>query len=631
MEIDDYDSILCDLERQLDEMRRPYLVEMVELWKTMGMGYNKGERRNVQKKRISPMVGFFKEQFEDLIKNDQKNLRDLTKEIERHCKERLELRRTLNITGNDSGEDKLSLIDVERKLRDEVAQLQKEKDERMKAYDEARAAEKIECESTGSVSCYIVINRMPTDEQVRQIKKNVSHLRELRSKREVEFDANVESIHKFYQILETEPGNAERNLVCSTGKSIQVLSEDQMDKVQKILQDLEIEKHSNQQIIVDIVERIKDISETLDLPFENQQNYENSCSSRVIEQLRAELNSLEEERKKHMAVFIQDAGLKLQTIWEKCYVDEQTKEKFISDLEAKIDEESQLDFYKENIKEWTEFYNNDERMRIFLKIDEWYSLWEDRLKLENLDPKRLGNFKALREEEKMRNRVNKRLPKAVEDITNWMDELQKKGKHFRIRGMTFDELNAYQENDHDRKVQEEKERKIEEKKKILVQESIYGVAKTPNRGGNRTLRQVKRLQHESKVVTGKSFGFATPSKPASAAVSTPGSMKRRPLREKNDTYVSGSHMAKVSIASVNENIFSTADIASSTLKADQIRKNLPTPIRNNAITPIRKNAMTPIRNNAMSTLKKSLQSSSVRKTGTQSRSLRSAKKIPFVM
>ena len=59
--------------------------------------------------------------------------------------------------------------------------MQKEKDERMKAYDEARAAEKIECESTGSVPCYIVINRMPTDEQVRQIKKNVSHLRVIMS------------------------------------------------------------------------------------------------------------------------------------------------------------------------------------------------------------------------------------------------------------------------------------------------------------------------------------------------------------------------------------------------------------------------------------------------------------------
>ena len=32
---------------------------------------------------------------------------------------------------------------------------------------------------------------------------------------------------------------------------------------------------------------------------------ENCCSSRVIKQLKTELNALEEERKKHMAVFIQ--------------------------------------------------------------------------------------------------------------------------------------------------------------------------------------------------------------------------------------------------------------------------------------------------------------------------------------
>ena len=34
-------------------------------------------------------------------------------------------------------------------------------------------------------------------------------------------------------------------------------------------------------------------------------------------------------------------------------------------------------------------------MKIYLKIDEWYSLWQDRLKLEtNKDPGRLGNFKV---------------------------------------------------------------------------------------------------------------------------------------------------------------------------------------------------------------------------------------------
>ena len=63
--------------------------------------------------------------------------------------------------------------------------------------------------------------------------------------------------------------------------------------------------------IREIVERINDISITLNLPFEGNQ-YENCFSTRVIEQLRVELNSLEEERKKHMAVFIQDANVKLQ-------------------------------------------------------------------------------------------------------------------------------------------------------------------------------------------------------------------------------------------------------------------------------------------------------------------------------
>ena len=106
----------------------------------------------------------------------------------------------------------------------------------------------------------------------------------------------------------------------------------------------------------------------------------------------------------------------------------------------------------------------------------------------------------------MRKKVNTRLPKAVEDIQKWMNELKPLGKEFKVHGMTFEELNEHQENDHDQKVQEEKERKKEEKKKLMVTESIYGVTKTPIRGGNRTLRQVKRLNQDTKLVrTNKSL------------------------------------------------------------------------------------------------------------------------------
>merc|ERR1711978_362812 len=120
----------------------------------------------------------------------------------------------------------------------------------------------------------------------------------------------------------------------------------------------------------------------------------------------------------------------------------------------------------ENIKEWTEFYNDDERQKTFLKIDEWFRLWEDRLQLETCmkDPKRLGNFKVLREEEKMRKRINTKLPKAVEEIRKSLGQLRSQGKEFKILGMTFEELNEYQETEHDRQVQEERDLKKQEKK-----------------------------------------------------------------------------------------------------------------------------------------------------------------------
>ena len=81
------------------------------------------------------------------------------------------------ISVDDTEEENLSLIDVEKKIRDDVSQLKKEKEERMKDYEEAREAEEAACEVTGSNPSYIVINRMPTDEQVRQIKEHIKHLK----------------------------------------------------------------------------------------------------------------------------------------------------------------------------------------------------------------------------------------------------------------------------------------------------------------------------------------------------------------------------------------------------------------------------------------------------------------------
>ena len=60
-------------------------------------------------------------------------------------------------------------------------------------------------------------------------------------------------------------------------------------------------------------------------------------------------------------------------------------------------------------------------------MKEWYLLWEDRVELETCtkDPSRLGNYRALREEERRRNRVNKRFPKLVLEIESLCAQYQK--------------------------------------------------------------------------------------------------------------------------------------------------------------------------------------------------------------
>ena len=170
------------------------------------------------------------------------------------------------------------------------------------------------------------------------------------------------------------------------------------------------------------------------------------------------------------------------------------------------------------------------------------------------------------EEEKLRKEVNKNLPKITTELKAHTEAyLKKYGKEFLIKDMTFSDLNDYQESQHEIEKQHELERKKTEKKKLLEKESIYGSDKTPISRKNMTLRAknktirtptVKRLQHDSSKIG----NFNKTPKPAGT---------RKALGERNETFVSGSNMAKASIASVTDNIFNNADVASSTLKPEQ--------------------------------------------------------------
>lgn len=311
-------------------------------------------------------------------------------------------------------------------------------------------------------------------------------------------------IRAMYDKLELEPRNSkERQIVCDSIDSI-TLSGELMEFTKSIVQLLEDEMQTNNETANEILTKIRKISEKLRLPCDLASKQREFYSTRIVGELQEELTQLEQERKKHMKLFIESASTELEQEWTKCFASDKDKIAFNAKVDKNLeDEEYVLEQYENETQIWKKYY--DQHQLIISKVKEWYTLWEDKLQLETCknDPGRLGNFKALREEEKRENRVKKRLPKVVEEIERLAKQYKSEtAKEFLICGMIFTDMNHHQQAKHDQDVQRERDKKKMEKERLKMHEHTYGSlppSKTPLRG-NRTMRQVKRLQHETKLI-----------------------------------------------------------------------------------------------------------------------------------
>lgn len=128
--------------------------------------------------RLNAVLGHVSNIFATMVAEEEHNLDELTKSIQRFDRERMELRKDLGRFDNDDSEEaELGLVDVDLKIRTEVKKLSKERAERMKVWNHLRKAESELCEATGSYPCNIVYDRLPADAQVRQVEKSIVNLK----------------------------------------------------------------------------------------------------------------------------------------------------------------------------------------------------------------------------------------------------------------------------------------------------------------------------------------------------------------------------------------------------------------------------------------------------------------------
>ena len=122
---------------------------------------------------MNDVYRYIEERYATMIDEEKGNLDKITLNIKRYDKERKELQIIFGIyePKDETFEEQMSLVDVEYKLRTEVKELRKKKEERVEAFDNVRKMEKKLCDSTGSTPRPISINGIATDLQMETIKK----------------------------------------------------------------------------------------------------------------------------------------------------------------------------------------------------------------------------------------------------------------------------------------------------------------------------------------------------------------------------------------------------------------------------------------------------------------------------
>lgn len=158
------------LEGEINDATSQSLDRLFELWNEIGI-------KDLRESRLEAVYGHVKNLYDTMIKEEEANLDKVTKNIQRYTRERNELRRDLGCTYDDAGEDEMTLVDVEHKIRVDVEKLRDIKGKRMQLFQDVRNAEKIMCDQTGEPMCEIIIERMPTDAQVHQVEKHTAHLK----------------------------------------------------------------------------------------------------------------------------------------------------------------------------------------------------------------------------------------------------------------------------------------------------------------------------------------------------------------------------------------------------------------------------------------------------------------------
>uniref|UniRef100_A0A673K9K1 Protein regulator of cytokinesis 1-like n=1 Tax=Sinocyclocheilus rhinocerous TaxID=307959 RepID=A0A673K9K1_9TELE len=474
------------------------LNELKDIWEEIGIPEDQRlQRTDAVHMHIKKLLDMMIAEEEGLRKRLLSSIETCRKEVASLCNE-------LQVQEYQE-EDGLTMLQLEKDLRTQVKMMLKEKSSRQSALKSLIQQDQDLCDILCDDLFPIHPERVPSQQQLQNYRQHINALCEI-VRRHAEFVEMKRQITVLMEDLEQHPDTSfEKDAVCEDEDAF-CLSVENLRSLKVLLHQLESRKAESEAQCVSIRGRIAELWEMLQVPEEEReslmQNTHTSTKSRL--NLQAELQRLEELKKKSIERVIHTIRSEIVKFWEKCYYSPEQRQAFTpyhsDDLDEEVlrEHELELERLKQDYAEHSELYD---------AVSTWSSNWTLYQELEKkaTDPSRFNNRGGnLLKEEKQRVDLQKSLPKLEKSLKAQIDQWEATHcKEFHVNGQPFLQYVEDQWNRHHMEKEREKQERQMKKMKQTEEDLLYGtIIRTPTKrrlAGTPTPGKTRKLTSTSSM------------------------------------------------------------------------------------------------------------------------------------
>uniref|UniRef100_A0A8C5KAK5 Protein regulator of cytokinesis 1 n=1 Tax=Jaculus jaculus TaxID=51337 RepID=A0A8C5KAK5_JACJA len=396
------------------------------------------------------------------------------------------LQRTEVVKKHIKEEGESTVLQLEKDLRTQVELMRKQKKERKQELKLLQEQDQELCEILCMPLYNIDNTSVPTLEELNLFRQHVATLRETKESRHEQFVSIKRQIILCMEELEHTPDTSfERDVVCED-ESAFCLSLENITALQKLLQQLEVQKSQNEAVCEGLRAQIRELWDRLEIPEEERASVgtiTTGSKAKIRNALQLELDRLEELKMQNMKKVIEAIRVELVQYWDQCFYSQEQRQAFAPYYSEEYTE-NLLQLHDAEIARLKSYY--EAHRELFEGVQKWEESWKLFLEFERKasDPSRFTNRGGnLLKEEKQRAKLQKTLPKLEEELKARIEKWeQEQSTAFVVNGQNFIEYVTEQWEMHRLEKEKAKQERQLKNKKQMETEMLYGSApRTPSK------------------------------------------------------------------------------------------------------------------------------------------------------